>query len=454
MKMRSYKSPNKNKTYRGVLTALFVLLALSLAVILFPSGSYNPAIPVQNIISGSREDQSLTSPAAEKKPKTDASALQNPVQLIISAEPQNEANISMGPEIMPEQSPSINANTISTGALPLNPDGALSSGPGINPVANLPTLTAEENQRQTDGAVVSAQVLSPENIPSGEEEVQELPSLLDIFLRSFFSYKTLLSHEMPFIYGTEIAHDYESIIEEQEMAPDEIPQEIQLEIKKIQNEKEPSHTLPAEGYQVLIYHTHTQEAYRQTDGYMYAECGRWRTTDQTKNIVHVGGVLQKELKEYGFSVLHDKTNHEKPELNTAYTRSLSTIKKYLKDYKTLRVFIDLHRDASSDKNDVVTVDGKRCARIMFVVGMGKSASIKPDWKGNYKLAKAISDKLNAITPNFARDVRIKEVRSYNQYVSDLCMLIEVGHNANTMQEAQNSMPYLAKALSQVIKIQQ
>lgn len=448
--MRSYNRPNKNRAYKGVLTALFALLALFLIIAVFPPASYNPAIPAQNIVADRYDNQSLISPVAKNVQGT--SALKSQVSLTIPFNPQDEAKIPVVLGSMPEQSPSASASTASTKTLPLNPDEPSESvGQGTNPPS---PSAAETKNEQNDAISVSAQVLSPENLPSGEEEVQPLPSLLDIFLRSFFSYKTLLSHEMPFIYGTKYTvNDYESMIEEQEMAPDEIPQEIQLEIKKIQNEKEPSHTLPAEGYQVLIYHTHTQEAYRQTDNETYVECGRWRTADQTKNIVHVGDVLQKELEGYGFGVLHDKTNHEPPELNTSYTRSLATIKKNLKDYKSLRVFIDLHRDASTNKDDVVTIDGKRCARIMFVVGMGKSASIKPDWKENYKLAKAISDKLNAIAPNFARDVRIKEIRSYNQYVSDLCMLIEVGHNANTLEEAQNSMPYLAKALSQVIKVQ-
>ena len=259
---------------------------------------------------------------------------------------------------------------------------------------------------------------------------------------------------MPFIYGTEyIAQDIDSLLDEQETAPEEMSEEIQLEINKIKSdEKTPSRVVTGGGAQVLIYHTHTLEAYRQVKGSEYVESSRWRTKDQSKNVVELGDLLQQELEKYGFDVLHDKTNHEPPELNTSYSRSLATMKKYLENNKTLRVFIDLHRDASSNKNDVVMVDGKRCARIMFVVGMGKSSSIKPDWKNNYKLAQTISNKMNAITPNFAKDVRLKEIRSYNQYISDTCMLVEVGHNANTLEEAENTIPYLAKALSEVIKL--
>ena len=259
---------------------------------------------------------------------------------------------------------------------------------------------------------------------------------------------------MPFIYGVKTsAQDIDSLVDEHEMEPDTIPDEIKLEIKKLQEEKEPSLSVAGEGAQVLIYHTHTLEAYRQVPGSEYVEAGSWRTKDPTKNVVEVGDLLQKALEKYGFSVLHDKTNHEPPSLNTAYNRSLATIKKYMQANKSLRVLIDLHRDASSDQKDYVTIDGKQCARVMFVVGMGKSASFKVDWQHNFKLAQAVTDKLNAIKKGLGVDVRVKQIRTYNQYLTDMCMLIEIGHNANTLEQAENTVPYLAKALSEVIKVQ-
>ena len=96
------------------------------------------------------------------------------------------------------------------------------------------------------------------------------------------------------------------------------------------------------------------------EGAEYVETGSWRTADHDKSVVAVGEALKKELEEYGYSVLHDTTNHEPPKLSSAYTRSLETMEKYAKEYPTLKVFIDVHRDAydiEKGKSDYVTVEG-------------------------------------------------------------------------------------------------
>lgn len=215
-------------------------------------------------------------------------------------------------------------------------------------------------------------------------------------------------------------------------------------------------------YNILIYHTHTTEAYRQTEGYTYKAAGDSRTREKDKNVIAVGDKLKEELESYGFGVLHDTTDHEPPSLSTSYDRSLVTMKKYQQEYPEIDIYIDLHRDAANvekSQNDVVEIDGKRCARIMFVVGKGERKNTegvvplpKPNWEANYALAKSICEQLDGFNDNFTRDIRVKTGR-YNQHVSDMSLLVEVGHNANTLEEALNSMPYLAKAISQVVSIE-
>jgi len=338
-------------------------------------------------------------------------------------------------------------------ALNKSPSEAASAQDVVS-VMSQTTVQGEAVQSAAPSETGDVLPLTVEEAGAGQDGDEETPpSLLEILSRSIFSYKTLLSREMPFIYGTEyIAEDIEKLMED-ETAPEDLSEEIQLEINRIEQEEKKETVISGTGAQVLIYHTHTQEAYRQTKDSKYVAIGNCRTKDKTKSVVKVGDVLQKELEKSGFIVLHDKTNHEPPELNSSYSRSLKTMKKYAEKNKSLRVYIDLHRDASSDKDDVVIIDGKRCAKIMFVVGMGKSSSIKPDWKGSYKLANAITSKLEGIKKGFTRKVRVKEIRSYNQYMSDMCMLIEVGHNGNTLEEAENTMQYLVKAISEVIKLQ-
>lgn len=210
-------------------------------------------------------------------------------------------------------------------------------------------------------------------------------------------------------------------------------------------------------YNVLIYHTHTTEAYRQVDGEEYKESSSWRTNDADKNIVAVGEVLKTELEKYGFNVLHDTTDHEPPKLATAYSRSILTMEKYKAKYPDIDIYIDVHRDAAGDStstDDYVTIDGEECARLMFVVGKGTAASVtgeKPNWQANYALAQSITEELESIKKGFTREIRLKPGR-YNQHVSDMCLLVEVGHNMNTLTQAKNSAKQLAKAMSEVISV--
>ena len=203
---------------------------------------------------------------------------------------------------------------------------------------------------------------------------------------------------------------------------------------------------------VLIYHTHAEEAYRQTRGYAYEETGEgtYKTLDKTKSVAALGELLKGELEKRGFTVIHDDTDVEPPEIKSAYSRSLEVMERYPEAV----VYIDLHRNTANvklKKDDVVMLEGKRCARMFFVVGAGIGSyegqyDTRHDWQQNYALAKAITQRLRAIDPSFAVDIRLKQNR-YNQHVSPYCMLIELGHNANTFEDAENSIPYLADAMA-------
>lgn len=201
---------------------------------------------------------------------------------------------------------------------------------------------------------------------------------------------------------------------------------------------------------ILIYHTHTTEAYTQNDTYKYEESGSWRTHENEKNIVAVGELLTKILREqYGCNVIHDITNHEPPKLTTAYSRSLTTMEKYKSQYPSLTMFIDVHRDAGKDPAYVI-IDGKRVARMMFVVGTGEGATgtgfkEMPDFESNYALALDITNRLASVNERLMRNIRVKTGR-YNQHISSQSLLVEVGDNANSLEEALNAMPYLARAI--------
>lgn len=201
---------------------------------------------------------------------------------------------------------------------------------------------------------------------------------------------------------------------------------------------------------ILIYHTHTTEAYTQTEADRYKENGAWRTSDNTKNVVAVGEVLKEILeRDYGFHVIHDTTDHEPPKLSTAYERSVATMERYHTEYPSIVLFIDLHRDAYSGGSapcDYLMIDGVETARLMLVVGKGEKYDEKPYYDSNTAFAERITEHLNTIEEKLCRPVRIKTGR-YNQHVAPNCILVEVGHNANTLSQAKAAMPYLAESIA-------
>lgn len=234
-----------------------------------------------------------------------------------------------------------------------------------------------------------------------------------------------------------------------------VDEQVRIELINGSKQQPAPFSLGGDEPRVLIYHTHNTEAYTQTEQYSYVKSGDWRTQDNTRNVVAVGEELARLLREeYGINVIHDVSDHEQPALKTAYTRSLETMERYKKEYPSLTLFIDLHRDAYSvegENKDYVTVDGKRVARIMFVVGTGETGvdpgDPRPDFNSNYALAKRICENLSEHNERFVRNIRVKTGR-YNQHVSPQCLLVEVGHNANTLEEALCAMPYLAKAIAE------
>lgn len=201
---------------------------------------------------------------------------------------------------------------------------------------------------------------------------------------------------------------------------------------------------------VLIYHTHTHEAYQPTQDSQYQESyDRWRTTDNNYNVVRVGEALREALEAQGIHVVHDITDHEQDEFETSYERSLQTLQSY--SGEDFDLYIDLHRDAYEQApEDAVTVSvgQNTMAKLMLLVGTGEGFSVKPDSAGNYEFALELTDRVNAIVPGLCRDVLVKSKR-YNQHMGR-SILLEVGHNLNTLDQALATMPYFAEALADIL----
>ena len=213
-------------------------------------------------------------------------------------------------------------------------------------------------------------------------------------------------------------------------------------------EPEPSAAPPADADRpsVLIYHTHTHEAYEQVTADPYVAIEAWRTADAGHSVVRVGVELAAQLRSLGFEVVHDVTDNEGDALGTAYTRSLEMLEGY---DRTFDLYIDLHRDACLDDAPFSADDGKPMARLMLLVGNGEGFDVKPYTAQNYAFAKALTSEINRVQPGLCKDVLVKDGR-YNQNIGVFSILVEVGHNRNTLEEALSAMPPLATALHRLM----
>ena len=231
------------------------------------------------------------------------------------------------------------------------------------------------------------------------------------------------------------------------MATPAPPDGFSIEVLSVAEEKEKPH-------RVLIYHTHTYEAFEQTAESPYRETEKWRTADSGHNMVRVGEELAALLRSLGMEVVHDQTAFEPPNLSSAYTRSLEMLRERQAAGETYDLYIDLHRDAfiaSYGGGNTVNVGGVEAAKLMMLIGKGEGQTgqgfdEKPDWEKNLAIAQKITDALNDQVQGICRKVSVKSGR-YNQHVADACLLVEAGNNKNTLAEVLAAMPYLADAIA-------
>lgn len=205
--------------------------------------------------------------------------------------------------------------------------------------------------------------------------------------------------------------------------------------------KDLKYSINSDGPQILIVHTHTTESYTDSGKTKYTAQDKDRSTDETKNITAVGKVLYDTLKEKGIEAIHDTTVHDYPSYNGAYNRSKATVIKNLEKYPSIKLVLDVHRDGivRSDGTKIKVacdINGEKTAQCMFVVGSNVSLT-HDNWQENMKLAAKLQNKANQMYPGLMRPINLREER-FNQQLSLGALIIEVGSNGNTLNEAKNS----------------
>lgn len=214
------------------------------------------------------------------------------------------------------------------------------------------------------------------------------------------------------------------------------------------------HFTLGEGPQILIVHTHGSEAYSQTDGLTYQESDPYRTTDCSRNMVRVGEEMAQIFRDNGFEVIHDTNLYDYPAYNGAYDRSGAAVKDWLAKYPTIKIILDVHRDAlvgtdGSIYKLVSEENGEKVAQVMLVVGTDGSGASHPYWIDNLALAIRYQQELISDYVSLARPIVLRNSR-YNQNLSTGSLLVEVGGHGNTLTEALAGARLFAQSVSQVL----
>ena len=208
-----------------------------------------------------------------------------------------------------------------------------------------------------------------------------------------------------------------------------------------------------DGPLVLIYHTHTTESFEPFVRESYDTSFNYRTTDDTKNVVMVGNAIQAELEAQGIGVVHAADIHDYPSYNGSYGRSRDTIVPILKKYPSIKVVLDIHRDAISGEGfayqPFAEIKGKEAAQIMIISGCDDGTLGMPNYMQNFHFACALQSKLESDHEGLTRPI-LFDYRHYNQDLTNGSLLIEVGSHGNTLGQVQYAGQLFGRSLGELL----
>ena len=202
---------------------------------------------------------------------------------------------------------------------------------------------------------------------------------------------------------------------------------------------------------MLIYHSHSGETYSDSpEGNYHSQNNR------DKSVLEVGTLLTEQLSKKGWGIVHSTKYHDYPDFTKSYISSLETVKSMLNNHKSINIAIDLHRDGRDLKTDAdiqkehermsTTYKGEKVAKFFFVVGM-KNTNVD-EVQG---LAEDITKFAQSKYPELVLPIVKKQYGKFNQYMAKNHMLIEIGSNGTSSDEAKASVKYVAEILDEYFK---
>lgn len=202
---------------------------------------------------------------------------------------------------------------------------------------------------------------------------------------------------------------------------------------------------------MLIYHSHAGETYSDSpEGNYHSQNNR------DKSVLEVGTLLTEQLSQKGWGVAHSTKYHDYPDFTKSYASSLETVKSMLNNHKNINIAIDLHRDGRDLNTDAdmqkenermtTTYNGEKVAKFFFVVGM-KNTNVDEV----QELAEDITKFAQSKYPELVLPIVKKQYGKFNQYMAKNHMLIEIGSNGTSSDEAKASVKYVAEILDEYFK---
>ncbi|MDD3428697.1 MAG: stage II sporulation protein P [Oscillospiraceae bacterium] len=201
--------------------------------------------------------------------------------------------------------------------------------------------------------------------------------------------------------------------------------------------------------QVLIMHTHATESYESVEHSWYDPANTGRNTDTSQNVVAVGAEMVSVLNAAGINTIQDATLHDYPSYNGSYERSKATVESYLQKYPSIKVVLDVHRDAIEKEGTrikpICSIGDMKSAQVMIICGADNGKMNMPNYMKNLRFAAVWQNAMESAYPGLTRPV-LFDYRNYNQQLTTGSLLIEVGGHANTLEEAKYAARMAAQGL--------
>lgn len=195
-------------------------------------------------------------------------------------------------------------------------------------------------------------------------------------------------------------------------------------------EEEEEAPAPAPKKLIGIYHTHNAESYVPTDG-----------TDSINGaggIHNVGDSFTKALEEKGVTVIHDETLHL-PHDAGAYRRSRPTAQNILAEGPD--VIFDVHRDATPRHVYAAQIEDEWVTKVQIVVGRQNA-----NMRVNRQFALDLKNTADQVHPGLVKGIFMAR-GNYNQDLTPLSLLLEVGAHTNSREAAESGIALFADVVS-------